>query len=93
MDLHLVDDHAINRRLEAQAHANAEFFGADQRQRARFLDQFAQALDPLLGLAMRHEIAQAADDLAGAQRLLDRRVDCGADETQILLGRVRKQPA
>ena len=39
-------------------------------ERARFLDQLAQALEPLLGLAMGHEIAQAADDLAGAQRLL-----------------------
>ena len=49
--------------------------GADQRERAGLLDQLGQALDVPLALAAGHELAQAADDLPGAQGLLGRLVD------------------
>ena len=38
--------------------------------RARLLDQLGDAFDPALAFAARDEIAQAADDLAGAHRLV-----------------------
>ena len=41
------------------------------------------ALDPLLALAAGDEIAQPADDLAGAQRLLGGLVERVAHESQI----------
>ena len=70
LDLHLVGQHQVGARIELEAHPHAVLLGADQRQRARLLDQLGEALDPPLGFAARDEIAQPADDLAGAQRLL-----------------------
>ena len=43
---------------------------ADQRERARLLDELLDVLDAPLAFAAGDEIAQPADDLAGAQRLL-----------------------
>ena len=62
------------RRVELEAHAHAFVLGADQRQRACFLDQLLDVLDPPFALAARDEIAQPANDLARAQRLLGRLV-------------------
>ncbi len=45
------------------------FLGADQGQGARLLDQLGDALHAPFGFAAADEIAQAADDFAGAQRL------------------------
>ena len=70
LDLDLVGEHEVGARIELEAHADAVLLGADQRQRARLLDQLGEALDAPLALAAADEIAQAADDLAGAQRLL-----------------------
>ena len=53
----------------------------------------AQALDPPLGLAARHELAQPADDLAGAQRLLGRLVERVAQHRRRLVVDALEQPA
>ena len=59
LDLHLVGEHEVDARIELEAHAHAVLLGADQRQRARLLDELVDALDPPLALAARDEIAQA----------------------------------
>ena len=56
--------------VEAEQGLDPLVLGADQGERARFLDQLADVLGPLLGFAARDEFAQLADDVAGAQRLL-----------------------
>ena len=58
------------RGIEAEDCFNTLLLGPDKGQRARLLDKLVDVLRPLLGLAARHEFAQLADDLAGAQRLL-----------------------
>ena len=63
LDLHLVDQHQVDLRVEVEADAHAMLLGADQGQRAGLLDQLRQALDPPLGLAAGDELAQPADDL------------------------------
>ena len=45
--------------IELEVHADAALLDADQRQRARFLDQLVDAFDPPLALAARDEVAQA----------------------------------
>jgi hypothetical protein len=49
---------------------NTLLLGPDKGQGARFLDKLVDVLGPLLGLAARNELAQLADDLACAQRLM-----------------------
>ncbi len=68
--------------VEIEAHAHALVLGADQSQRACLLDQLLDVLDAPLALAARDEIAQAADDLARAQRLLGRLVHGVAQEAR-----------
>src|SRR5580692_531464 len=70
LDLHLVGEHEIAAVVEIEAHAHALVLGADQRQGAGLLDQLLDILHPALGLAAGHEVAQPANDLAGAQRLV-----------------------
>ena len=70
LNLHLLHQHRARARIEAEDRFNTLLLGADKGQGARLLDQLVDVLGPLLGLAARHELAQAADDLAGAQRLL-----------------------
>ena len=52
-----------------EAHPHAFVLGADQRERARLLDQLLGVFHAPLAFAPGDEIAQPADDLAGAQRL------------------------
>ena len=61
--------------IELELDPDALILGADQRQRACFLDDLGNALDAPLALAARDEVAQTPDDLAGAQRLLRGFVD------------------
>ena len=74
-------------------HPHAVLLDADQRQRARFLDQLLQAFHPLVALAAGDEIAQAADDLAGAQRLFGRLVHRVAHHARGVIGLSLQQPA
>src|SRR6516162_388816 len=66
LDLHFVGQHKIGARIELEAHAHALVLDADQRERARLLDELPHIFHPPLTLAPSDEIAQAADDLAGA---------------------------
>src|SRR5215510_9087222 len=74
LDLHLVGEHKLDRRIELELDAYAVILRADQGQGAGLLDQLAEILDAALGLAAGDEIAQPADDLPGAQRLFPRLV-------------------
>ena len=65
---------------------------ADQGERAGILDQLGQAFDPALAFAARHEFAQAADDLAGAQRLVGRLADRVAQHGRRLAFDALEQP-
>src|SRR5262245_57060664 len=69
LDLHLVGQDPIGARIELESHAYALLFGSDQGQRARLLDQLAEALDAPLALAAGNEIAQPPDNPPGTQRL------------------------
>src|SRR4051812_40380300 len=69
LDLHLVDKDEIMFRIDPESHPDPALLRTHQRERTRLLDQFLDALDAPLAFAMRNEVAQAADDLAGAQRL------------------------
>ena len=93
LDLHLVGQHQVAARIELEADPDAVLLGADQRQRARLLDQLGEALDPPLALAAAHEIAQAADDLAGAQRLLGGLVERIAHHAGALVGALLEETA
>jgi hypothetical protein len=70
LDLNLVDKHRIDRRIELEPHADAPVLGADQRERARFLDKLVDALDPPLAVSPRQKVAQTVDDLSGTDGLL-----------------------
>ena len=70
LNLNLLHKHRPHPRIEAEDRFDTLLLGAHQRERACLLDQLVDVLGPLLGLAARHELAQAADDLSGAQRLL-----------------------
>ena len=72
LNLHLVGEHKLDRRIEGKAHAHAAVLGADQGKRARLLDELLDVLDPPLAFAARNEIPQPANDLARPQRLLGR---------------------
>src|SRR5690606_42091355 len=63
---------AVGIKCDGAAPAHAVLLGADQSQRTRFLDKLWKILDTPLALAARKEITQAADDLAGSQRLIRR---------------------
>ena len=93
LDLDPVGEHQIGARIELEADPDAVLLGADQGQRARLLDQLGEALDPPLALAAADEIAQAADDLAGAQRLLGRLVERVAHHRRALVGRLSRAGA
>ena len=45
LDLNLVGKHEIDRRIELEPHTDAPVLGADQRERACFLDKLVDALD------------------------------------------------
>ncbi len=73
LDLDAVGQHQIGRADRAGTDtAMPRFLRAHQRQRAGLLDQLGQVLDPALALAARDELAQPANDLPGAQRLVGR---------------------
>ena len=84
LDLHLVDQDEIVRRIDLKSYSHAMFLRAHQRERARLFDQFLDAFDAPLAFAARDEIAQSADDLAGAQRLLGGLLHCVADHDSTL---------
>ena len=93
MDLHLIGQYKVDARLQVEAHAHASVLGADQRQRACLLDQLLDVFDAALALATGNEIAQAADDLAGAQRLFGGLVHGVANHADALVGAVLQQSA
>ena len=70
LDLDAVDEHQVGAGIERKLHVDLVLARADQRQGIGLVDQPLQAFDVPLGLSMAHEIAQPADDLAGADRLL-----------------------
>src|SRR5215831_10414343 len=72
LDLNAVGEHQVGLGIEPEGDGNAPLARAHQRQRAGVLDQPGQAFDPPVALAAGHELAQAADDMAGAHRLLGR---------------------
>ena len=76
--------HLIAARIELELDVDAMLARADQRQRIRFVDQRWQAFDPPLHLAVRHEVAQAAHDLAGTNRLLGGFLERLADHGELL---------
>ena len=80
LDLHLVGQDQVVRRIDLKAHPDAVLLRPNEGEGARFLDQLVDAFDAPLALATRDEIAQPADDLAGAQRLLGRLVHGAADQ-------------
>ena len=80
-------------RVDLKRHAHALLLGADERERARLLDQLLDAFDPPLAFAPRDEIAQTADDLAGAQRLLGGLVHRLADHDRVFVRSAFEQPA
>ena len=92
MNLHLVGKHEIGLRLEFEAHAHAFVFDADQRQRTRLLYQLLDVLHPPLAVAAGDKIAQPADDLPGAQRLLGRLVHGVAQGRRAFVGAFFEQP-
>ena len=53
LDLNLVHQHRVGVALEAEQGLDPLVLGADQGQRARFFDQLADILGPLLGFAAR----------------------------------------
>src|ERR1700730_5574881 len=91
LDLHLIGQHKIDCRVELKSHADALILGAYERERARLLDELLDAFDPTLALAARHEIAQAADDLSGAQRLISGLVHGIAEQCGLIIGAIREQ--
>ena len=66
LNLHLVGEDEVDGGIELKPHPNALILGADESQSACLLDKLLDAFDPALALAARHEIPQAADDLARA---------------------------
>ena len=70
LNLHLLHEDGARPRIEAENGFNTLLLGADKGQGAGFFDELIDALRPPLRLAARHEFAQAADDLACAQRLV-----------------------
>jgi hypothetical protein len=70
LNLHLFNEDGARPRIEAEDRFNTLLLGADKGQGARFLNELVDALGPPLHLAARNELAQAADDLASAQRLV-----------------------
>ena len=58
--------------IEQDSQLNASGVGADQRQSARLFDHRRDIFDPNFHVAAGQEIAKSADDLSGAQRLLQR---------------------
>ena len=93
LNLHLVGEHEIQPRRKREAHPHAPVLGADQRQRACLLDQLFYVLDAPLALAVGDEIAQPADDLAGAQRLIGRLVHGVANKACAFVGAIFQEPA
>ena len=93
LDLDAVGDDAVAGRVERESQLQALLARADQSQRRRLLDQLGDALDAPFGLAAQHEVAQAADDLAGADRLLGGAVERGLDLVGVRVGAVDEQPA
>ena len=64
-----------------------------KRQRRRLLDQLGDAFDAPFRFAAQHEVAQAADDLAGADRLFGGAVERGLDLGGVGVGAGGEQPA
>ena len=93
LNLHLIGKHEIDCRVELKSHADALILGAYERQRAGFLDELLDAFDPTLALAARDEIAQAADDLSGTQRLVGGLVHRIAEHCGLIVAAVFEQPS
>ena len=95
--LHLdaVGEHRGRARIEIEGHMHTLLLGADQGERACLLDELGQALDPVFGIAARHEAAQMPDDVAGAQGLFGGLADAVAEPLGEFgrLGPVEKPPA
>ena len=92
LDLHPVGEHEVGVGIEAEAKLHVLLARAGKAERAGFLDQLRQALDPLLGFAAGDEVAQAADDLAGAQRLLGGAIQRALDLRRVGIGAAGEQP-
>ena len=72
LDLNLLDKDQAGAGIEAEHGLDPGFIGANERQRARLLDQLVDVLGPLLGLTAGDEFAELPDNRAGAQGLLGR---------------------
>ena len=93
MNLHAIGDDAIPCRVEIEFQQDPLFAGADQAKRRSFFDQLGDALDAPLRFAAQHEVAQAADDLAGADRLIGGSVERGLDRARVGIGAAGQQTA
>src|ERR1044072_5871634 len=63
LDLDAVDDDAVDGRIEPDLDLDAPIAGADQRQRARLVDDPFEAFHALVGFSTRDEIPEPSDDL------------------------------
>ena len=70
LDLDAIGQHQVGLGIEPEGHRDAVLPRAHQGERAGVLDQLGQALDPAVAFAAGHELAQPADDVAGAQGLV-----------------------
>src|SRR5262245_38562402 len=92
LDLHLVRQYEVDRRVELESDADALILGSDQCQGAGFLDQLLDAFDASLAFAARNEIAQTSDDLSGPQGLLRGLVHGVAQQSGLLVGVSLQEP-
>ena len=76
--------------VELEPQVDALFARPGEAERAGFLDQFGDAFNALFQFAARDEIAQPADDLAGAQRLLGGAVQRALDLVAVRVGASRR---
>jgi hypothetical protein len=86
VDLDLVDQHGRQARLERTPGRDPFAFRPDQGKRARLLRDGVDVLERPVGLAFGDEKAQAADDLPGPARLLDRLVEQADEAARALPG-------
>src|SRR5215813_54316 len=91
LNLHFVDEHEIDGRVELKPDTNTLILGSDQRQGARFLNEPLDAFHPALAVTPRHEFAQATDDLPCAQSLIARLVHGIAQHARAVLAATFEQ--
>lgn len=75
LNLDLVHRHFGQPRVAAQLNIDVAFLGADQRERARLLDDLSEILGARLALVFSNEIAQPLNDLRRPRDLLQGVVD------------------